>query len=155
MRPSTTIPSVMRKIFCPEADRSTFTFGAGILQAQNTPADVPPVLDVHVHAMDDIPGAVPMCPNTAKFTASDPKTKEAPFGWVQEECTPKLYPAAKGEYMKEVLAEMERLNVTAVVFGDPKSVQKWKDAGGKRVIPGTAFSNGIQPGARVPVDDDV
>jgi hypothetical protein len=132
---------------------ATFTFGAGILQAQNTPADVPPVLDVHVHAMDDIPGAVPMCPNTAKFTASDPKTKEAPFGWVQEECTPKFYPAAKGEYMKDVIAEMERLNVTAVVFGDPKSVQKWKDAGGKRVIPGTAFSNGIQPGARVPVDE--
>ena len=53
-----------------------------------------------------------MCPNTSKFTASDPRTQEAPFGWVQEECTPKLYPAAKGQYMKEVLAEMERLNVT-------------------------------------------
>jgi hypothetical protein len=58
--------------------------------------------------MDDIPGAVPMCPNTARFTASDPKSKEAQFGWVQEMCTPKLYPAAKGEYMKDVLAEMER-----------------------------------------------
>jgi len=132
---------------------AALTFGAGFSRAQNTPNDVPAVIDVHVHAMDDIPGAVAMCPNTAKFTASDPKTKEAPFGWVQEECTPKLYPAAKGEYMKEVLAEMERLNVTAVVFGDPKSVQKWKDAGGKRVIPGTAFSNGIQPGQRVPVDE--
>jgi hypothetical protein len=132
---------------------AAFTFGAGNSQAQNTPADVPPVIDVHVHAMDYIPSAVPMCPNTAKFTASDPKMKEAPFGWAQEECTPKLYPAAKGEYMKDVIAEMERLNVTAVVFGDPKSVQKWKDAGGKRVIPGTAFSNGIQPGARVPVDE--
>ena len=78
-----------------------------------------------------------MCPNTSKFTASDPGTKEAPFGWVQEECTPKLYPAAKGEYMKDVVAEMERLNVTAVVFGDPESVQKWKDAAPARVIPGT------------------
>ena len=38
--------------------------------------------------------------------------------------------------MKDVLAEMERLNVTAVVFGDPKSVQKWKDAAPARVIPG-------------------
>ena len=62
--------------------------------------------------------------------------KEAPFGWVQEECTPKLYPSAKGEYIKDVVAEMERLNVTAVVFGDPKSVQKWKDAAPGRVIPG-------------------
>lgn len=123
--------------------------------AQN--ADVvklPPVLDVHVHAMDaDFPGISPMCPNTSKFTASDPKEKEAPWGWVKEPCTPALYPSAKGEYMKDVLAEMERLNVTAVVFGDPKSVQKWKDASPNRVIPGTAFSNGLTPGQRVPVDE--
>ena len=64
-----------------------------------------------------------MCPTTSKFTASDPIAKEAPFGWVQEECTPKLYPSAAGEYLKDVVAEMERLNVTAVVFGDPKSVR--------------------------------
>ena len=125
---------------------------SSICFSQNTPADIPPVLDVHVHAMDDIPGAMPMCPNTAKFTASDPSTKESPIGWVQEECTPKLYPAAKGEYMKEVLAEMERLNVTAVVFGDPKSVQKWKDAAPNRVIPGTAFESGMS-GGRVPLDE--
>jgi predicted TIM-barrel fold metal-dependent hydrolase len=122
--------------------------------AQNTNSDVPPVIDVHVHAMDDVgPLAVPMCPNTTKFTASDPGTKEAPFGWVQDECTPKLYPAAKGEYIKEVVAEMERMNVTAVVFGDPGSVQKWKDAASKRVVPGTGFEKGTGPGSRVPVDE--
>ncbi len=50
--------------------------------AQNTDAKVPPVIDVHVHAMDgNFPGLAPMCPNTSKFTASDPKEKEAPFGW--------------------------------------------------------------------------
>jgi predicted TIM-barrel fold metal-dependent hydrolase len=120
-----------------------------IASAQNTTPTPPPVLDVHVHAMDDIPNAVPMCPNTAKFTASDPSTKEAPFGWVQEECTPKLYPAAKGEYMKEVLAEMERLNVTAVVFGTPEGVQKWKAAAPNRVIPGTNFD---AQGKRLPIE---
>ena len=123
------------------------------LVAQNTPADVPPVIDVHVHAMEiDGPDLAPMCPNTAKFTASDPATKEAPFGWVQEECTPKLYPSAKGEYLKDVIAEMKRLNVTAVVFGDPKSVRKWKGAAGDRVIPGTSFNDGMAPGARVPME---
>ena len=126
---------------------STFLF------AQNTTTTVPPVIDVHVHAMEGFPGASPMCPNTSKFIASDPITKEAPFGWVQEECTPKLYPSAAGEYIKDVVAEMERLNVTAVVFGDPNSVQKWKDAAPKRVIPGTAFSNGMAPGGRTPVDE--
>jgi predicted TIM-barrel fold metal-dependent hydrolase len=121
--------------------------------AQNTTRDVPPVIDVHHHAMDDSgPNAVPMCPNTAAFTASDPATKEAPFGWVQEECTPKLYPAAKDAYIKDVIAEMERLNVTAVVLGAPESVQRWRDAAPNRVIPGTSFS-GAGPGKRVALEE--
>ncbi len=128
---------------------------SAVCPAQNADvAKLPPVLDVHVHAMDaSFPGLAPMCPNTSKFTASDPKGKEDPFGWVKEPCTPALYPSAPGEYMKDVLAEMERLNVTAVVFGDPKSVQKWKDAAPNRVIPGTAFSNGMTPGQRVATEE--
>lgn len=126
--------------------------------AQNTDPKPQPILDVHVHAMEGtFPGVGPMCPNTSKFTASDPKEKEEPFGWVKEGCTPALYPSGwdgkPGDYMKEVLAEMERLNVTAVVFGDPKSVQKWKDAAPARIIPGTSFSNGLTPGQRVPLDE--
>ena len=135
-----------KKLLCCAA---LVSFSCGICCAQNVESNLPPVLDVHVHAMDaDFPGVAPMCPNTSKFTASDPKTKEEPFGWVKEECTPELYPSAPGQYMKDVLAEMERLNVTAVVFGDPKSVQKWKDAAPARVIPGTSFANGLTPGQR-------
>jgi predicted TIM-barrel fold metal-dependent hydrolase len=130
------------------------SFSCCICHAQNVESNLPPVIDVHVHAMDaDFPGVAPMCPNTSKFTASDPKTTEEPFGWVKEQCTPELYPSAPGQYMKEVLAEMERLNVTAVVFGDPKSVQKWKDAAPARVIPGTSFSNGLTPGQRLPLNE--
>ncbi len=126
---------------------------ADLACGQNTTTTTPPIIDVHVHAMDDsFPGG-PMCPNESKFLASDPSTKEAPVGWSQEECTPKLYPAAKGEYIKDVVAEMERLNVTAVVFGDPKSVQKWKDAAPNRVIPGTNFNEGMAPGKRVSLAD--
>jgi predicted TIM-barrel fold metal-dependent hydrolase len=122
--------------------------------SQNTSTNVPPVIDVHVHAMDEsFPGLGPMCPNTPAFTASDPIAKEAPFGWMQEECTPKLYPSAKGEYLKDVVADMERLNVTAVVFGDPASVQNWRDAVPTRVIPGTSFNQGLQPGVRVPLEE--
>jgi len=68
-------------------------------------------------------------------------------------CTPKLYPAAKGEYLKDMAAEMERLNVTAVVFDDPAGVQKWKDAMLGRVISGTDFSAGREPRKRVPLDE--
>jgi uncharacterized protein len=122
--------------------------------AQNTEGKAPPVIDVHVHAMDgNFPGVAPMCPNTSKFTASDPKDKEAPFGWVNEPCTPALYPSAPGEYMKDVIAEMERLNVTAVVFGDPKSVQKWKDAAPSRIIPGTSFTGGMGTGQYVALNE--
>jgi Tat protein secretion system quality control protein TatD with DNase activity len=122
--------------------------------AQNTSSDIPPVIDVHVHAMDEsFPGGGPMCPNEAKFLASDPATKEAPFGWDVENCTPKLYPAAKGEYLKNMKAEMDRLNVTAVVFGDPASVKKWQDMMPGRVIPGTSFSRGMNPGGRVSLEE--
>lgn len=124
------------------------------LFAQNTGSDIPPVIDVHVHAMDEsFPGGGPMCPNTPKFLASDPATKEAPFGWVQDNCTPKLYPSAKGEYLKDITAEMKRLNVTAVVFGDPASVKKWQDAAPGRVIPGTSFNEGMTPGKRVDLEE--
>src|SRR5690242_10140936 len=113
-----------------------FAFTSALSLGQNTDAKAPPVLDVHVHAADfSFPGLAPMCPNTSKFTASDPKTKEDQFGWVKEQCTPMLYPSAPGEYMKDVVAEMERLNVTAVAFGDPKEIQKWKDAAPGRIIP--------------------
>ncbi len=142
------MPALNRFLLCAALLTATVAF------AQNTDPKPLPVLDVHVHAMDaNFPGLGPMCPNTSKFIASDPKGKEEPFGWVKENCTPALYPAAPGEYMKDVLAEMERLNVTAVVFGDPKSVQKWKDAAPSRVIPGSAFSNGMTPGQRVPLDE--
>lgn len=119
-----------------------FLSSAMLCRAQNAEAKMLPVIDVHVHAMDgDFPGVAPMCPNTPQFLASDPKEKESPFGWATTTCTPALYPSAKGEYMKDVLAEMERLNVTAVVMGDPKSVQKWKDAAPGRVISGTGIDN--------------
>jgi predicted TIM-barrel fold metal-dependent hydrolase len=130
------------------------SFCSTVSLAQNVEPNVPPVIDVHVHAMDGaFPGVGPMCPNTSKFTASDPKGKEEPVGWVKEGCTPALYPSAPGEYIKDVLAEMERLNVTAVVFGDPKSVQKWRDAAPARIIPGTSFSNGMAPGERVGLEE--
>ena len=130
------------------------SFCSSLSLAENTETKAPPVIDVHVHAMDGtFPGIGPMCPNTSKFTASDPKQKEEPFGWAKEQCTPALYPSAPGEYMKDVLAEMERLNVTAVVFGDPKSVQKWKDAAPARIIPGTSFENGMAPSQHVALDE--
>ena len=126
-------------------------------QAQNTTETLPPVIDVHFHAMLDsslFGAATPMCPNTARFTASDPATKEASFGWVAEECSPKLYPSAKGEYLKDMAEELKRLNVTAVVFGDPETVKKFEAAmPAGHVIRGTSFSEGMTPGQRAEIGD--
>ena len=134
---------------------SVFVFAGAAALAQNTSNTVPPVIDVHVHAMDESWGNAdtPTCPNQSKFLASDPATKESPIGWSNEECTPKLYPAAKGEYMKDVIAEMKRMNVTAVVFGTPASVKKWMDADPGHVIPGTSFADGEKLGARIPIEE--
>ncbi|WP_220446014.1 amidohydrolase family protein [Novosphingobium umbonatum] len=113
--------------------------------AQNMAGDPPPVIDVHVHA-GDFSANAPMCPNAAQFLASDPADgPEAPFGWSKEGCTPALYPAAKGQYRAEVLAEMKRLNVTAVVFGEVDQVKAWAAAAPERVIPGTAFKSVVSP----------
>src|SRR5205807_10311061 len=143
-------PSFCRLLWC----AALFLSCSTVSLAQNTESKAPPVIDVHVHAIDgNFPGVAPMCPNTSRFTASDPKDKEEPFGWVKEQCTPALYSSAPGGYMNDVLAEMERLNVTAVVFGEPKSVQKWKDAGYARIIPGTSFQNGMAPGQRVALEE--
>lgn len=61
------------------------SFCSTVCLAQNTEAKAPAVIDVHVHAMDaNSPGLAPMCPNTSKFMASDPKEKEEPFGWVKD-----------------------------------------------------------------------
>lgn len=120
------------------------------VHAQNTTDTVPPVIDVHVHAIDESWPGGPTCPNQAKFLASDPARKESPIGWSNEECTPKLYPAAKGEYIKDTVAEMKRLNVTAVVFGEPAAVKKWQDAYPGHVIPGTSFS-GDDGGKRIEI----
>jgi len=114
-------------------------------QAQNFEGkNLPPIIDVHFHALtESFPGGQPFCPNESGFTASDPKTKESDNGWTVEACSPPLYPAPAGEYMKILGGEMERLNVTAVVFGDPDAVKKFQAAlpNPARVIPGTAFGS--------------
>lgn len=143
-RPMLLLPSLSASLICPM-----------LSHAQKADGEPPPVIDVHVHSMlESFPGGGPMCPNTPKFLASDPDTKEGMSGWSdQDQCTPKLYPSAKGEYLQDVLAEMKRLNVTAVVFGDPSSVQKWREAAPDRVIPGTSFNDGLKPGERVSIDE--
>lgn len=112
--------------------------------AQEAEREKPPIIDVHFHSMiDSMPGASAICPNQQQFLASDPVDgPEGTFGWSTEDCSPRLYPAKPGEYLPAIVAEMERLNVTAVVFGDPDTVAAYQKAAPGRVIPGTSFARG-------------
>ncbi len=127
---------------------------ASVASAQFDESKRPPVIDIHVHTFGGVPGVGTMCPFNAQFLASDPREKESPVGWAKLDCTEALEASkTPDEYMKAVLAEYERLNVTAVVMGDPKDVKKWKDAAPNRVIQATAFANGMTPGKYVPAEE--
>src|SRR5215472_15211371 len=115
-----------------------FAVAAGLACAQNATLR-PPIIDMHVHAAMSM-GGQPACANTPAFLASDPKQKESNFGWKTVGCANPLLPAKTPDsYEKEVLAEMERLNVTAVVMGSEKVVNQWKADAPVRVIRGTSF----------------
>jgi hypothetical protein len=119
-----------------------------------TDTNIPPIIDIHFHTFGGVPGVGPMCPFPPAFLASDPRSKEDSIGWAKQDCSPALQPSkSPDEYMKEVMAEMERLNVTAVVMGDPQSVQKWKHAAPARVIPGTSFDNAMAGSKYVSLDE--
>lgn len=120
---------------------------------QNDRGERPPIIDIHVHTFGGGPGLGPMCPFPPQFLASDPRGQEAAMGWSQQNCALPLQPSATPEaYMREVLAEWERLNVTAVVMGDPASVRQWKAAAPGRVIMGTSFMNSPTAGEYVPLE---
>ncbi len=121
--------------------------------AQSASVKPPPVIDIHVHTFGGGPGQTPMCPWPPQFLASDPKTTEGTNGWSNQNCVLPLKTAATpDEYMKQVLAEWERLNVTAVVMGDEASVKKWKAAAPNRIIMGTSFMNSPTAGSYTPVE---
>ena len=125
--------------------------------AQNYEGPQPPIIDVHFHgAMGAQPGAQPMCPNEPGFAASDPDSKESANGWVKVPCSNPIMPIPPGEYLKAVAADMKRLNVTAVVFGNAESIPKYEEAAPGRIIPGTSFTGSrdqpIRPIAEVEAD---
>jgi len=146
-------PSRVRSAAPLLAVAALLVMGAALASAQSAPVKPPPVIDIHVHTFGGGPGQTPMCPWPPQFLASDPKTKEGTSGWSDQNCVLPLKTAATpDEYMKQVLAEWERLNVTAVVMGDEASVKKWKAAAPNRIIMGTSFTNSPTAGSFTPVE---
>jgi len=125
-----------------------------LLPAQIEDPKRQPVIDMHAHAMTGAVNLGPTCLNTPQFLASDPQTKESNLGWAKQNCSIVLQPAKNAdEYMKALMADYERLNVTGVFMGDPDSVNKWKAAMPDRVIPGTDFGSNARNGGYKSVEE--
>lgn len=126
---------------------STFIVQAGMAQTsfgQFDPEILPPIIDVHFHAVVSGGQEIStLCPNQQQFLAADPEDENPSFiGWSTEDCSPRLYSSIGSAYLDDVVAELERLNVTAVVFGDPDSVLAYEEAAPGRIIRGTSFNMG-------------
>jgi predicted TIM-barrel fold metal-dependent hydrolase len=113
---------------------------AQIPQTAPAQAERPPIIDIHVHSLrvapvpalcpwflEDMPGGTPSAPPA--FPTNRP-------------CVDPLPAARSNEELQTAFLEtIERLNITAVVFGDAEILHRWKDAAPNRIIPGIGFSS--------------
>lgn len=103
--------------------------------------EMPPIIDIHVHSMKI--GSFQMgdlCPwFLSSMPGTDPKTGMS-FN-VSGDCVDPIKAAKNDEeLMSSFLETIERLNITAVVFGDADVLYKWKNAAPGRIIPGIGVS---------------
>ena len=120
-----------------------------------TPAagqDLPPILDMHLHAMganDQGPAPIPVCAPFDVFPAWDQKTPYPATFMREPPCDEPLWsPATDEELRDETIAVMTRLNVFGVLSGPTRRVEEWRDAAPDRFIAGLGFR--LVPGAPTP-----
>jgi len=103
-------------------------------------SDRQPIIDMHLHALEapDVPvngGCVPL----DSFPSWDAKLPPED-NFAKSRCRePLISPKTSDELMNESLAMLDRFNITAVASGPPATVDRWKKAGGIRILPATSF----------------
>ena len=110
--------------------------------AQETIKKHLPIIDVHVHAMKVNPAfAMDMCPWFLKdMPGSDPG--QPPPAFINTQCADPLKAAKSDKEMQDaVLATMNRLNITAIAYGDAGILRNWQNAAPGRIIPGIGISS--------------
>lgn len=110
--------------------------------AQETTKKHLPIIDVHVHAMKVNPSfAMDMCPWFLKdMPGSDPG--QPPPSFINNQCADPLKAAKSDKEMQDaVLATMNRLNITAIAYGDAGIIRNWQTAAPGRIIPGIGISS--------------
>jgi uncharacterized protein len=110
--------------------------------AKNEPTKKPlPIIDIHVHSMSM--GTFQMgdlCPwFLENMPGTDPKTG---MTFPVKDCVDPWKPAKNDDDLTASFIEtINRLNITAVVFGDAKMLYRWKKAAPDRIIPGIGVSS--------------
>lgn len=99
-----------------------------------------PIIDIHVHSMSM--GTFQMgdlCPwFLEEMPGTDPKTG---MSFPAKDCVDPLKPAKNDDELTAGFLEtIERLNITAIVFGDAQMLHRWKNAAPGRIIPGIGVS---------------
>ena len=107
--------------------------------------DVPPIIDVHLHALHANSFGSPTPPVCAgdkddlAFVPIDPKNGYSLLS--TEGCsTPVQAPQSDEEVQRDTFARLKKYNITAVTSGSPELVSKWHEISSKRIIPGLAFN---------------
>ena len=113
-----------------------------------TPADRPPIIDMHLHAhsLSQYGGGMPNCGNDQQimFPGIDPR-EPITLGRVKT-CASPMAPAATDELlMQESLAMLERHNIFAVTTGPLERVRTWRTMAPLRIMPAHAFGDPESP----------
>lgn len=113
--------------------------------AQNVQSAEQPIIDMHLHAFE-VHGPVDGgCVPLDSFPAWDAKLSPK-YNFTKSGCAnPLKSPKTSDELMNETLAALDKFNITAVTSGKPETVDRWKKAGGARILPATPFYTKAAP----------
>ena len=120
-----------------------FLLFATLLRAQGPQ---PPIIDMHLHAVGaDANGPAPtaICAPLSEMPLAETGERWASefIAWLKSPtCTDSVWgPRTDQEVMEQTLATLRRRNIFGVTSGPPPLLERWRQAGGDRIIPSLWF----------------
>lgn len=122
--------------------RGLLCLSAMVLVATASARTPEPIIDMHLHAhsLADYGGGPSVCMNDEPMEFRAPAPDEPITVEAVMVCAHPVKPAASDDaVMKESLAALERHNITAITSGSLETVDRWRAAAPRRVIPAISF----------------
>ena len=111
-----------------------------------------PIIDMHLHAnAADAQGPPPVavCAPYGAMPGRDARWDPPTYAartFKQTHCRRPVWSSRTDDALRdETLAELRRLNITAVTSGDPERVEAWRRADPRRIVPAVAFDASTLP----------